>query len=78
MEILIENSRHIMKKLGIDNDDLFPAEGGSSCSIETNNLVEEQFSKATLEDFYQIYQGDFEAFGYELPDIVTKMMELKL
>ena len=75
MEILIEISPYIMKKLGINKEDLFPAEGGSSCSIETKNLVVEQFSKVTLEVFYQIYQSNFEAFGFKLLDIVTKIME---
>ena len=75
MEVLIEISPYIMKKLGINKEDLFPAEGGSSCSTETKNLVVEQFSKVTLEVFYQIYQSDFEAFGFKLLDIVTKIME---
>ena len=81
METLIEDSRYIMKKWRIGNEDLFPAEGGRSYSIETKNLVEEQFSvfnKATLVGLYLIYQGDFEAFGYELPDIVKNIMEFKL
>lgn len=35
METLIEDSRYIMKKWRIGNEDLFPAEGGRSYSIET-------------------------------------------
>ena len=81
METLIEDSRHVMQVLNVQNEDLFPVDGGSHYAVKTELLVEEYFSKfsnETLSDLYKMYEADFEAFGFDLPNTVKQKMRLIL
>lgn len=75
METLVDDSNRVLKNLHLPW--LFPANYTDkySTSVRTQFGKFETLSPQTLGDLYEIYRNDFDLFGYELPDFLTKRMK---
>ena len=77
METLIRDSQYILKQTKLEYQNLFPAKGADSWGIsrkrqKENDVINEYFTqlgKEELAELYEMYKGDFEAFGYTTPNI---------
>ena len=80
METLVKDSQEVLKKTKLEYQNLFPVKGGDSWGVSKDrkrgeNVINKYFSqlsKTELAELYEIFKGDFEAFGYVAPLIIPQ------
>ena len=73
METLEEDAEAILKQLGVDNEIKFPSHDGSY-KHKTEDVMRSYYSQipeATIKRLYEVYKGDFLAFGYDISNFLN-------
>ena len=71
METLVEDANQVLKDIGVYDRVQFPANATDKYKSDIRNLMKRYYSQITpviIQKLYDIYEDDFLAFGYKIPD----------
>lgn len=71
METLLEDANQVLKEINLFDKVKFPANATDKYKLEVRTLMKKYYgtlTKKSINKLYQIYEDDFLAFGYKVPD----------